>query len=86
MIARQRIADLTGISLRGRLAPLVLRFRDRSRMRLFAIPVPRRQALRDALLALVPDANRVRIRTQWLIARTRRPNMRLKLSARWRRF
>ncbi|MGH7603759.1 MAG: hypothetical protein ACRENK_07160 [Gemmatimonadaceae bacterium] len=62
VIDRQQIADLTGISLRGHAAALVLRFRDGSRMRLFAIPVPRRQALRDALLAHVPDAGSVMVR------------------------
>lgn len=62
VIARQRTADLTGISMRGRVAPIVLWFRDGSRMRLFAIPVPRRRALHDALLARVPDPANVRIR------------------------
>jgi hypothetical protein len=51
VIDRRPIADLSQISLWGRAAAVVLRFRDGSRMRLFAIPVPRRQALCDALLA-----------------------------------
>jgi hypothetical protein len=51
VIDRRPITDLIGISLHGRAAPVVLRFRDGARMRLLAIPVTRRQALCDALLA-----------------------------------
>ena len=51
VIDRRPITDLIGISLHGRAAPVVLRFRDGARMRLLAIPVIRRQALCDALLA-----------------------------------
>jgi hypothetical protein len=63
VIERRRIADLTGIALRGPAAPMVLRFRDGARMRLFAIPVPQRLALRDAILARVPDASAVTVRS-----------------------
>lgn len=62
VIDRQPIADLTGISLRGRAAAVVLQFKDGSRMRLFAIAVPRRQALYDALLARAPAASDISVR------------------------
>lgn len=62
VIDRRPIADLTAISLRGRAAAVVLRFRDGSRMRLFAIPAPRRQALCDALLARAPAPSDIIVR------------------------
>ena len=62
VIDRRPITDLTGVSLRGRAAPVVLRFKDGSRMRLFAIPVPRRRALCDALLARAPTPGDIIVR------------------------
>lgn len=62
VLARRPVADLTGISLRGRSAAVVLRFKDGSRMRLLAIPVPRRRALCEALLARAPDRSHISIR------------------------
>jgi hypothetical protein len=62
VIDRRPIADLAAISLRGRAAAVVLRFRDGSRMRLFAIPAPRRQALYDALLARAPAPSDIIVR------------------------
>lgn len=62
VIASRRVADLTGITLRGRAAALVLRFRDGGRMRLFAIPAPRRRALCEALLARAPVPGNITVR------------------------
>jgi hypothetical protein len=62
VIDRRSIADLTQISLSGRAAAVVLRFKDGSRMRLFAIPVPRRHALCDALLARAPAPSDIILR------------------------
>jgi hypothetical protein len=62
VIDRRPIADLSQISLWGRAAAVVLRFRDGARMRLFAIPVPRRHALCDALLARAPAPSDIILR------------------------
>ena len=60
LIRQEDVEDLTFISLRNRVFPVILKFRNGSRMVVLAIPLWHRQALRQDLCALVRHPIEVR--------------------------
>ena len=60
LIRQEDVEDLTFLSLRNRMFPVVLRFRNGSRMVVLAIPLWHRQTLRQDLCALVRHPIEVR--------------------------
>ena len=60
LIRQEDVKDLTIISLRNRVFPVILRFRNGRRMFVLAIPLWHRQALRQDLCALVRHPIEVR--------------------------